>query len=114
VKNFHVAVREWNDEIIFLHKVRPGGTDRSYGIQVARVAGLPAPVIERAKALLAELEASRQPSPGAVRSDPVQLALFPSTPHPVLAELSTLDLTQLTPLGALNLLARWQGQVRES
>ena len=42
VKNFHVAVREWNDEIIFLHKVRPGGTDRSYGIQVARLAGLPA------------------------------------------------------------------------
>ena len=43
VRNFHVAVKEWNDEIIFLHKVRPGGTDRSYGIQVARLAGLPRP-----------------------------------------------------------------------
>jgi len=123
VKNFHVAVREWNDEIIFLHKVRPGGTDRSYGIQVARLAGLPRPVIDRAKALLAELEATRPvgdrdtggPSAtGSSGSDPVQLALFPSTPHPVLAELATLDLTQLTPLGALNLLAQWQVRLRES
>src|SRR5574342_1383907 len=48
VRNFHVAVREWNDEIIFLHKVQPGGTDRSYGIQVARLAGLPEAVIARA------------------------------------------------------------------
>jgi len=52
VRNFHVAVREWNDEIVFLHKVQPGGTDRSYGIQVARLAGLPTGVIARAKALL--------------------------------------------------------------
>ena len=59
VHNFHVAVREWNDEIIFLHKVRPGGTDRSYGIQVARLAGLPAAVIARAKAILGELERER-------------------------------------------------------
>ncbi|MGH7317254.1 MAG: DNA mismatch repair protein MutS, partial [Candidatus Rokuibacteriota bacterium] len=59
VHNFHVAVREWNDEIIFLHKVRPGGTDRSYGIQVARLAGLPPAVIARAKAILGELERER-------------------------------------------------------
>ena len=59
VHNFHVAVREWNDEIIFLHKVRPGGTDRSYGIQVARLAGLPPAVIARAKAILRELERER-------------------------------------------------------
>ena len=56
VRNYHVAVKEWNDEIIFLHKVRPGGTDRSYGIQVARLAGLPAAVISRAREILAELE----------------------------------------------------------
>src|SRR5207302_2215495 len=60
VRNFHVAVREWNDEIVFLHKVRPGGTDRSYVIQVARLAGLPLPVIARAKALLAGFEDQRQ------------------------------------------------------
>ncbi|MBI4608879.1 MAG: DNA mismatch repair protein MutS [Candidatus Rokubacteria bacterium] len=124
-KNFHVAVREWNDEIIFLHKVRPGGTDRSYGIQVARLAGLPAPVVQRAKALLAELEASRDGLTGesgvgdaAARAStpagPVQLALFPSASHPVLAELARLDLTELTPLAALNLLGRWQGRIRES
>jgi len=124
-ENFHVAVREWNDEIIFLHKVRPGGTDRSYGIQVARLAGLPAPVVQRAKALLAELEASRDGLTGesgvgdaAARAStpagPVQLALFPSASHPVLAELARLDLTELTPLAALNLLGRWQGRIRES
>ena len=80
VRNFHVAVREWNDEIVFLHKVQPGGTDRSYGIQVARLAGLPAPVIARSKALLAEL--------------------------------TSLDLAHLTPLEALNILAKWQEQRR--
>lgn len=114
VRNFHVAVREWNDEIIFLHKVRPGGTDRSYGIQVARLAGLPAAVIERAKTLLAELEASRQSLECPSGSEPpAQLALFPAVSHPLLKELAGLDLSGLTPLEALNLLARWQAALRE-
>ncbi len=56
VENFNVAVREWNDEIIFLHKILPGAADKSYGIQVARLAGLPKPVVERAKSILAHLE----------------------------------------------------------
>lgn len=56
VRNYHVAVREWNDQIVFLRKVQPGGTDKSYGIQVARLAGLPRPVIERAKVILRVLE----------------------------------------------------------
>ncbi len=56
VRNYHVAVREWNDQIIFLRKVMPGGTDKSYGIQVARLAGVPRPVIDRAKAILRVLE----------------------------------------------------------
>ena len=108
VRNFHVAVREWNDEIIFLHKVQPGGTDRSYGIQVARLAGLPAPLIARAKALLAELEEA-----GQLRTDvrdAEQLGLFtpPVVPDPVLAELLALDLAHVTPIEALNLLAKWQ------
>ncbi|HBH04437.1 MAG: DNA mismatch repair protein MutS [Candidatus Rokubacteria bacterium RBG_16_73_20] len=108
VRNFHVAVREWNDEIIFLHKVQPGGTDRSYGIQVARLAGLPAPMIARAKALLAELEEA-----GQLRTDvrdAEQLGLFtpPVVPDPVLAELLALDLAHVTPIEALNLLAKWQ------
>ena len=107
VRNFHVAVREWNDEIVFLHKVQPGGTDRSYGIQVARLAGLPAAVIARSKALLAELEEAGQLRTDA--SDAVQLGLFaPAAPDPVLTELASLDLAHLTPLEALNILAKWQ------
>ncbi len=106
VRNFHVAVREWNDEIIFLHKVRPGGTDRSYGIQVARLAGLPAKVIARARALLAELETAGQRRADA--RDAVQLGLFTAAPDPILAELGRLDLAHLTPLEALNLVAKWQ------
>jgi DNA mismatch repair protein MutS len=112
VRNFHVAVREWNDEIVFLHKVQPGGTDRSYGIQVARLAGLPATVVARSKALLAELEEAGQLRSDA--SDAVQLGLFaPAAPDPVLIELARLDLAHLTPLEALNLLAKWQMRSRE-
>ena len=110
VRNFHVAVREWNDEIIFLHRVRPGGTDRSYGIQVARLAGLPAPVIARARTLLAEFEAARQRT--ADVRDARQLGLFTPPPtDPILVELAGLDLAHLTPLEALNLLAKWQARL---
>src|SRR5437667_124033 len=109
VRNFHVAVREWNDQIIFLHKVRPGGTDRSYGIQVARLAGLPDPVIARAKALLSELEAAGERTADA--RDAEQLGLFAvAPPDPILIELAHLDLAHLTPMEALNLLAKWQAQ----
>ena len=117
VHNFHVAVREWNDEIIFLHKVRPGGTDRSYGIQVARLAGLPPAVIARAKAILGELERERSllqsavaPEPAA--TGPAQLGLFPPTHDPLLRELAALDLGAVTPLQALNLLADWQQRLK--
>jgi DNA mismatch repair protein MutS len=110
VRNCHVAVREWNDEIIFLHKVRPGGTDRSYGVQVARLAGLPAPVIARARALLAEFEAARERT--ADVRDAEQLGLFAPPPSdPILVELAGLDLAHLTPLEALNLLAKWQARL---
>ena len=85
-----MAVREWNDEIIFLHKVRPGGTDRSYGIQVARLAGLPPAVIARAKAILGELERERSGArgrggPRAAARAPAQLGLFPPAHDPLLA-----------------------------
>ena len=111
VRNFHVAVREWNDEIVFLHKVQPGSTDRSYGVQVARLAGLPAAVIARAKALLSELEEAGQ-THADVR-DAAQLGLFaPPAPDPVATELGALDLAHLTPLEALTLLHKWQQRVR--
>ncbi len=82
VRNFHVAVKEWSDEIIFLHKVRPGGTDRSYGIQVARLAGLPPSVIERARGILAE---AREREDGAVRrpgAGPCAFRSHPARPLP--------------------------------
>jgi DNA mismatch repair protein MutS len=112
-----VAVREWNDEIIFLHKVRPGGTDRSYGIQVARLAGLPPAVIARAKVILGELERERSGLQSAVTAapspeGPAQLGLFPATRDPLLLELAALDLGAMTPLQALNRLAEWQQQLK--
>ena len=106
VCNFHVAVREWNDEIVFLHKVQPGGTDRSYGIQVARLAGLPTGVIARAKALLARFEDQGQATTDA--SDAVQLGLFAAAKDPMAEDLARIDLAHLTPIEALNLLAKWQ------
>jgi len=116
VRNFHVAVREWNDEIVFLHKVRPGGTDRSYGIQVARLAGLPPAVIQRARAILADLESDRAavaPSAGAgPAADAQQLGLFPPAHDPILKDLAGLEVSGMTPLEALNLLAEWQRQLR--
>jgi len=118
VRNFHVAVKEWNDEIIFLHKVRPGGTDRSYGIQVARLAGLPPAVIARARQILAELE-SLPPATTTGAGEPAgsppahaQLGLFPHASDPLLKELAALDVSALTPLQALNLLADWQQRLK--
>jgi DNA mismatch repair protein MutS len=115
VKNFHVAVREWNDEVVFLHKVRPGGTDRSYGIQVARLAGLPRSVITRAKALLSQLEVGDLLGRGEPkREGPTQLGLFSPLPHPVIEELTKLNLEGMTPLQALTLLAEWQTRLKEN
>jgi DNA mismatch repair protein MutS len=110
VKNFHVAVREWNEEIVFLHKVGPGSTDRSYGIQVARLAGLPAAVVGRAKMLLAEFEATGRRTADA--RDAAQLGLFTPAPDPITAEIAALELGHLTPIEALNLIAKWQRGLR--
>jgi DNA mismatch repair protein MutS len=114
VANFHVVVREWNDDIVFLRKVVPGRSDRSYGIQVARLAGLPAPVVARARDILNGLERdelSRGGRPslsgGPVDRQP-QLGLFQAAPagdDPVHRRLRELDVNQLTPLQALGLLA---------
>jgi DNA mismatch repair protein MutS len=106
-----------HDEIIFLHKVRPGGTDRSYGIQVARLAGLPPAVIARAKAILGELERERSSlqsavAPAAGPDGPAQLGLFPATHDPLLLELAALDLAAMTPLQAMNRLAEWQERLK--
>jgi DNA mismatch repair protein MutS len=105
-RNFNVAVREVGDEIVFLHRLVPGGTDRSYGIHVASIAGLPDEIVGRARQILGLLESGHHlagvtPVPG---PDPSQLALFDST-HPIVDELMKLDPNQLTPLEALSRLA---------
>jgi len=109
VRNFNVAVREVGEEIVFLHRLEPGGADRSYGIHVGRLAGLPEPVVTRAWQVLKLLEAGhhvatqRPPSP----LDATQLGLF-AAPDPLLLELDGLDVNSLSPLDALNRLAAWQ------
>jgi DNA mismatch repair protein MutS len=115
VRNFTVAVREVGDEVLFLHTLIAGGADRSYGIEVGRLAGLPRAVVTRARALLRVLEAEHHvvtPS-GALRDErpAEQLALFPSAPHPVVERLRGVNVDNLTPLGALQLLAELQREV---
>jgi len=115
IVNDHVAAREFRDEIVFLHKIVPGRSDRSYGIQVARLAGIPQPVVERAAAILRALEqdelarGGRPSLTGApTEAQPQQqLGLFqaPAAPHPVVERLQLTDVERLTPLDALNLLA---------
>ena len=106
IRNYNVAVSEEGGQVVFLHRIVPGGADRSYGIHVAELAGLPRPVINRAQEILAQLEADA----GQVRSEraPIrQLALFPQD-NPLLDELESLDVASLTPLEALNKLFDWQ------
>ncbi len=107
VRNFNVAVTEADGKVVFLHKIVPGGADRSYGIHVAQLAGLPRPVIQRAGEIMAELEKS---SGKAVRLNPQgaqQVALFPET-NPLLDELKELDINAYSPIEALNKLFEWQ------
>jgi DNA mismatch repair protein MutS len=111
VKNANVAVKEWGEEIVFLHKIVEGGADKSYGIHVARLAGVPREVVDRAKEILANLEAnaldpSDRPSfaPSKVRrkdAEPVQLTLFSARPSGLIQALGKLDPDTLTPLEAL-------------
>jgi DNA mismatch repair protein MutS len=113
VVNFHVAAREWKDDIVFLRKIVPGRSDRSYGIQVARLAGLPPAVIERARAILEALERDEltrggRPSVSGTRADPQQqLGLFQHQPADdrFRARLAALDIDRMTPIEALTVLA---------
>lgn len=107
--NLSVAVRESVDGVQFLRRVIPGGADQSYGLQVAKLAGLPPSVLGRAGELLVELERSR---PQAVSRAAVQLSLTPPAPDPILEELSGLDLWRLSPLEALAILSRFQEQLK--
>ena len=121
IVNGCVMVEEVGDDIIFLHRIARGSADKSYGIQVARLAGLPALVIERAKTILFELSVDEERDIERKRlalskrqrhvEDPVQLRLFVQDPSPVIEELRRLDVERVTPLEALNLLARYKSMV---
>jgi DNA mismatch repair protein MutS len=114
--NANVAVKEVGDDIIFLRRLEPGGADRSYGIQVGRLAGLPPAVVERAREILVELEGShtrhgeglgrRGAHRPASTAPPDQLSFFAAPEHPVVEQLKQLDIDRLTPIEALNQLAR--------
>ena len=119
VCNLNVAVREWNDEVVFLHQIIAGAADKSYGIHVARLAGVPRSVNERAKDILAELEAEHLDADGRPRialdgagSGHVrQLTLFGLAEHPILDRLRELSVDETAPLDALRLLEAWKQEL---
>jgi len=111
VKNFNIAVKEWNDQIIFLRKLIPGGTSRSYGIQVARIAGLPQKVIGRAREILDNLERGEGNEVGSPRmamdrsgkdkQETTQLSLFGAQDQRLKKWIQNLDISSMSPLEAL-------------
>jgi DNA mismatch repair protein MutS len=116
LRNFNVAVREAGEQIVFLHRLQPGPADRSYGIEVGRLAGLPAAVIDRARQVLALLEGEHlaeglnpsRPAPGSTVRRPVapdQLGLFAGGPHPLVERVAALDVNTMTPVQAIAALA---------
>ena len=113
VKNLNVSVREWQDDVVFLHKIVPGAADKSYGIHVARLAGVPREVNERAKQILAQLEADHLDENNRAKlakaqrhpKHDIQLTLFD--------EIRQADLNHLTPLEALQLIDRWKAALSE-
>src|SRR5579864_560598 len=117
VKNYHVSVKETGGGIVFLRKVEPGAADRSYGIEVAKLAGLPNEVITRAREVLNEHENAERQLTGQLANDDsrpapaAQLTIFTPISQPVLEKLREVDLNRLTPLEALNLLSELKKQI---
>jgi DNA mismatch repair protein MutS len=119
VKNCNVAVREWMDEVVFLHKILPGGTDKSYGIHVAKLAGVPKPVLDRSKEILEELEATFQKEATGEHlarhktKEPDGDSLFLQKHKSVLDKLASTDVNNLTPIEAINLLSQIKNEIEE-
>jgi DNA mismatch repair protein MutS len=120
VANYNVAVKEWQDQVVFLHQIVPGAADKSYGIHVAQLAGVPRRVNDRAKEVLAWLEAQHHvkdgasaaaPSPANGHADHWQLTLFGVDEHPLLDEIRAANLDDLTPLEAMQLVQTWQDRL---
>jgi DNA mismatch repair protein MutS len=117
VRNFNVAVREWGEKIIFLRKIIEGGANRSYGIQVARLAGVPDEVVLRAKEILLNLEKGELDEAGmpkiargkkATRKNDNQLSLFTPEKDLVIDDIKSSDVLNMTPLAALQHIADWK------
>ena len=122
-KNYNIAVKEWNDEIIFLRKLVAGGTNRSYGIQVARLAGIPPDVILRAKKILSQIEegnltvnkpAVKDAARTGKTKNEQQLSLFRKPENAIIEKLASLDVSRMTPLQALNYLDELREMATES
>ncbi len=122
VKNLSMAVREWDDEVLFLRRVIEGSANRSYGIEVARLAGLPTSVVARSREILANLEQDELDESGVARlahslsapQSASQLNLFTRVHQSVMDEINAVDIDRLTPIDALNMLARWVKRARET
>jgi DNA mismatch repair protein MutS len=122
VKNYNIAVKEWGEKIIFLRKIMEGGTSRSYGIEVARIAGVPREVIRRAKEILRNLEKGEFDEIGMPRIacgaaggkiiNP-QMSLFVEKEDEVIAELKNIDITSMSPLEALNKLNELKNKIKD-
>jgi DNA mismatch repair protein MutS len=116
VRNLNVAVREWEDQVIFLHRIVEGGTDRSYGIHVARLAGVPGTVLDRARQLLSELSVQHVGRPRVSRSrksdrtpvDEGQMPLFTDPAQELLTTLAGTRIDELTPMQAFDVLRQWK------
>ena len=123
VQNYCIAVKEDGDDIVFLRKIVKGGADRSYGIQVAKLAGVPGEVLERAKEIAAYLEKnSETPSDltdvkSEGNKEMTQLSIFDTMGEPqtdnILFELRDINLSNVTPMDAMNLVYKWQNQLKE-
>jgi len=119
IRNCNVAVREWMDEVVFLHKILPGGTDKSYGIHVAKLAGVPKSILERSKEILEELESTFQREATGEHlsrhktKEPDQNLLFVEKHKSVLEKLASTDINNLTPLEAINLLNQIKNEIEE-
>ena len=115
MKNYNIAVKKRGDEITFLRRIVPGGADESYGVEVAKLAGLPDSIIERAKEILAELN-EHAPQEHTERTAPaeepgLQLSLMPSSDGMIEQKLRSVDVNTLTPIEAMNILYELKGMV---
>jgi DNA mismatch repair protein MutS len=119
VKNCNVAVREWMDEVVFLHKILPGGTDKSYGIHVAKLAGVPKSIVKRSAEILEELEATFAKEATGDRlarhktRQPDKDSLFVQKHKSVLEKLASTDVNRLTPIEAINLLSQVKDEMKD-